>query len=939
MRKLGILVTIVFALAPTEYRAQDAQRSGNSFRASVDLIVVNVVALDRRGQPVEDLGPRDFSVKVDGRPRDVVSAELVKAVRPAASAAAASARGGLPTNALVTTNALPAGGRLVAIAVDQTLISPGSITPLLGTASAFVDQLAPPDHVALVTFPEPGPHVDFTTDKTAVRKALQLVVGQPQKNVDRSLDISLSEAREVSTRDRMMTLDPSSPDKAKQTMGPTVQTILQQGGCRDLTFEELLNRPDVLTLCVNDVKNQSFQIVSEARTDATLALRRLESFVRGMVHIEGPKSMVLISAGLAVEEPIALDEVIKLCSAARMSINVVAVDLDTERRLTNQIAQQARSSTLHDRSLELEPLREIADRTGGSFQRAVGRGDGNFAQLTTELSAWYVVAVQRRPSDPDRQRVEVDVRRRGVTVRANRSVVTAASIDAGRPRNELLNEALSSPVAMTGLPVRVSTFARRDPVSGKYQVRIAAEIGQPGAAAGDFAVGHAVLDTKGKVVASRGTQQRLSPSGPGPQPLHFDTDVALEPGTYSLHFGVVDAEGHRGTVVHPMELAPFSRDGFATSDLVVGSVPRDGDSLRPSVEPHVDGDRIAAHLELYLSGANTGAVSATLEIAEGDSAPPLTTTALNIAGGEQPDWRVASGAVAADLLPGRYIARVTISRAGQTIAVVARPFVFERSTGPSPVATRAPAKLASAASAMPLDLQQRTATYIGNVVGSLSNVVAQEDFVLERPDRKVTSDFLLVRYPGSERDFLTYRDVTLVNGKPLPGREQRLVDLFVKPSPDIRGRAQEITAASREHVPPSLNPLFVLAFLQANYQQRFQLTATDAGPEWPAGVQAIAFVETAKPTLLRGGPFGDFDLPTRGTAWIEVRTGRILQTELEIVTQKSRPRMVTRFVLDPRLQIVVPQQMHTENPSGVATYTNFRRFRVETETTIGNDRR
>src|SRR5262249_10209183 len=111
-----------------------------------------------------------------------------------------------------------------------------------------------------------------------------------------------------------------------------------------------------------------------------------------------------------------------------------------------------------------------------------------------------------------------------------------------------------------------------------------------------------------------------------------------------------------------------------------------------------------------------------------------------------------------------------------------------------------------------------------------------------------------------------------------------------------------------------------------------------AGAEWPAGVTAVRFVETASPTLLRAGPFGDLNVPTRGTAWIETRTGRILQTELEIGTERSRPRMVTRFVLDPRLQIVVPQQRRTENPTGFAPYSTFRGFRVDTDTTIGDKR-
>jgi VWFA-related protein len=929
MRKLAIFVTIVFALAPAHDRAQDATRSGGAFRASVDLIVVNVVAVDRRSQPVEDLAPRDFSVKVDGRQRDVVSAQLVKAV----AAGSAVPTAGSSTDELVTANALPSAGRLLAIAIDQTLVAPGSIKPLLNTASQFIDRLTPIDHVALVTFPEPGPHVDFTTDKTSVRQALETVVGQPQKITVRVFNISLTEARAVSELDVMMTFDPSKPI---ETMGPTVRRILERG-CRGVMWEQLLTMTELLQQCVNDVTKESMQIATESRTEATLSLRRLESFLRGLVHVEGPKSMILISAGLALENPAALDEVARLAGASRTSVNVLAVDRERDEELKDTANGQSRLP-LQNRSLELQSLQEIADRTGGSFQRVLGSGTSAFSQLTTELSAWYVVAVERRPGDPERQRVEVDVRRRGVTTRANRTFVTAASLDAGRPRQELLSEALSSPLALTGLPLRVSTFTRRDPTSNKYLVRLAALIGQAGTPGGEFTIGHLVKDAQDRVVASQGRQVRLSPADPGNQALQFDTEVALDPGAFTLRFGVVDADGRRGTVVRRLVLAPVAGDAVATSDLFVGSVPRDGDTLRPSVEPHVDGGRIAAFLEVYFNGADNGGVTANLEIAEGDVAPALTTSALNIGSGAQPGWRVASGAVDADLLPGRYIARVTVQRGTQTLAVVRRPFVFERTSRTAPSASRPSADRPPVVATMPPDLQLRTATYVAGVVDALTNVVAQEEFVLERPNRKVISDFLLVRYPGSAHDFLTYRDVTLVNGKPLTGHEQRLLDLFLKPLTDIRERARAIATASQEHVPPSLNPLFALAFLQADYQRRFELASNDAGADWPTGVKAVTFVETARPTLLRAGPFGDSNVPTRGTAWIETRSGRILQTEVEIGTEKSRPRMVTRFALDPRLQIVVPQQMRTTNPTGVAIYSNFRRFRVDTDTTIVDKR-
>jgi hypothetical protein len=231
-------------------------------------------------------------------------------------------------------------------------------------------------------------------------------------------------------------------------------------------------------------------------------------------------------------------------------------------------------------------------------------------------------------------------------------------------------------------------------------------------------------------------------------------------------------------------------------------------------------------------------------------------------------------------------------------------------------------------------LQESTAAYVAQMVNGLANVVAEEAFTLSGPDRRVTSDLLLVRYPGRVRDLIPYRDVSQVNGKPLAGREQRLVDLFVKPSEALREQARQIMLSADAYVPSAFNPMFVLGFLQSDYQRRFEFTVNEAGSNWPREVKAVTFVEIGRPTLLRTGQFGDQDAPTRGTAWIEEATGRILQTELEIGRGRSAPKMTTTFRLDERLQVTVPIEMRTENPDGVATYTNFRRFGVETETTI-----
>ena len=48
------------------------------FRTGVDVVVVEATVLDRDGAVVTDLGPGDFAVELDGKPREIVAADLVR---------------------------------------------------------------------------------------------------------------------------------------------------------------------------------------------------------------------------------------------------------------------------------------------------------------------------------------------------------------------------------------------------------------------------------------------------------------------------------------------------------------------------------------------------------------------------------------------------------------------------------------------------------------------------------------------------------------------------------------------------------------------------------------------------------------------------------------------------------------------------------------------
>jgi len=909
VKKLLALTALVSVLVASGRAAQDSQP--RSFRGKIDLLTVDVAAVDAKGRPVEDLRPGDFVVKVDGKPRSVVSAELIKVNR------GESAKPSRPTDALISTNAAPENARRIVLAVDQTLITPGMLTPLLRTASQFVDRLTPSDYAAFIGFPEPGPRVDFTTDKAAVRKAMQTIsIGQAAKVLTNDFDISLYEAFTMTGNERTQ----DSTSDGRTPPGPVMQRVLERANEAGLcTFG--------LQQCQRDIYNVSLTTASESRLEGTISLKALEAMLKDLVPIEGPKSMVIFSAGMVSEDPSALEQVKRLAAAARTTINVIAVDRD-RGELISQTNTRA-SSSLFDRSFELEGLERIADVTNGTLFRGIAAGAGIFERIESELSAWYLVAVERQAGDPESQRIEVDVKRRGVTVKSNKTVVTGA-IDTRRPAADLLSEALSSPFALPGIPLRVSTFTQRDAAGDKYQLRLAAQIGEPGTPAGEFALGYVLTNEAGRVLTSAGSQRSLAPLASGPnQTLQYDTAISVAPGTYSLRFGVVDKDGRRGTVVHRLELPTLDAGTLATSDLIVGNLPAEGESLTPRVEPQVTTSEVAGYLELYVPESSRDGLSVVLEIAEGESSPALARETLTLRPGQTPGWQVATGFVTATMTPGRYLARATVQQGGAPIKTLIRPLTIVRDPG---IVSRAPTRPRGVQ--MSSELRYLTATYIIGLVNGLANVVGQEEFTLSKPDRRVTSELLLVRYPGSKRDLIPYRDVAQVDAKPLPGREQRLLELFLKPTERLREQARQIMLNADQFVPSVFNPMFVIGFLQSDFQSRFELTVNDAGPGWPREVKAVTFVEIGRPTLLRTGAFGDIDVPTRGTAWIEEGTGRVLQTELQVGRGKSLPTMVTKFKLDERLQVTVPVEMRTQNPDGLAIYSNFRRFDVSTDTII-----
>ena len=212
-----LAATVATAQTGTAQQGSPAQPTGTAqqqtqdppqptFRTGVDVITIDVGAVDGRGQPVTDLHGPEFTVKIDGQVRRVVSADLVKCdYAPDNGVTRRPAPKQQEFETLLTTNIRQAEGRMIMIAVDQMNIRPGAARPILDSAKRFLDKLNPADRVAFVSYPEPGVVVDFTGDRQRLRLAMEKVIGTQSRFVGRR-NIGLVEAIDIAQKgdDRRM---------------------------------------------------------------------------------------------------------------------------------------------------------------------------------------------------------------------------------------------------------------------------------------------------------------------------------------------------------------------------------------------------------------------------------------------------------------------------------------------------------------------------------------------------------------------------------------------------------------------------------------------------------------------------------------------------------------------------------------------------------------
>jgi VWFA-related protein len=393
-----------------------ARLLGQTFRASVDLIAVDVQVVDRGGRPVTTLGPESFEVTLDGRKRKVVSATFTKydiTPMPADPRAIPDVPDApVPGAPLIA-------GRTFIIAIDTASFRSLDVRVATLAAERFTRQLLPQDEVGVFTLPY-GPKLTPTTSHATARQLIGTVMGRKpssgliEMSVEQVIDITSAMATQTQLQSRatvtkMMT-DDSGPGDASDSALCSITS----------------------SACTEQALSEAQSLATSFEQDMLQGLAGLDSLLRELQQSPGRKTVILLSGGMPVSDrsggrPALADEVKRLgeqATYANATINTIYFDPSATGSFSVN-SRKPKLSTGRSLGIYTRALNEFSEPSGGILlQASSGAGEREIDRILNEISTYYVLGVE--PDDRDRDgrphQLKVKVAQRDVNIR-NRHLV------------------------------------------------------------------------------------------------------------------------------------------------------------------------------------------------------------------------------------------------------------------------------------------------------------------------------------------------------------------------------------------------------------------------------------------------------------------------------------------------------------------------------------
>ncbi len=550
----GLLLQAAAPLA-SQQSAPQAPSSPGRIRVTTELVLVNVVARDKKGNLIRDLKKEDFTLLEDGRKQEISTFDFENVDQPlTAGAPEATVSGAESAGSLLRTGKKAAPSldardrRLMLFFFDFSAMDPEQIDRAVDTAKTFVStKMQPADLVALVSLAT-NLHVDldFTDDKQKLTTALSAYTSGEGQGFDNG--------------------SAGSSEGAAETGG---------------------------SFTADDTDYNTFS--------ADRKLLALQSLMQALGKLSQKKSLIYFSNGIS-QSGMDNQSALRAATAAAVKANVSIYSMDIRGLQAFPPGGEAQAASLHGQSAysgqsvlsdlnnnasSQETLATLSTDTGGKAFFDSNDFSAVFSQVQKDTSAYYVLGfTSNNPVKDGRYRhLKVQVNRADVKVEYRSGYYTDRDFEHlnKADREQQLEDELAAQLSQVDVPLYAGAAYFRQDDAHYYlavslvvpgsQIPFVTEKEKDNATidmigqvleGGKFPVGH-LRDTVKLAVESTQQVRRKN--------VQYNTGFVLAPGSYHLKFVVWENQtGRMGAFEMDVQVPDLRKAPLKMSSVVLSSL-------------------------------------------------------------------------------------------------------------------------------------------------------------------------------------------------------------------------------------------------------------------------------------------------------------------------------------------------------------------------------
>jgi VWFA-related protein len=645
-RSAAVFLSLLIAVPPAA-----AQQTVTPARTEV--VQLDAVVTDAKGNLVRNLTKADFVILEDGKPQGV--SHFVAAIRnPAGRADIVAPQPGEVAG--------PAAGpgRQVVVLIDDLHLNHVNLVEVKRALRKFLDEsLAADDNIAVVTTSRSGGQTSFTQDRAAVGRAIDALKVREAAVMPAMHSRMTPEMAALILRGDSSALNLAGATMASEPgsiyEGNTPQAAVAGPGLSAAAAVGLAGVNEAKSGAIErDAQRQASGILGEALNFSAQTLSVLQDVMQGLARMPGRKLCLLVSDGFLDGSGTRLDRAIdlRLIIDAATRTGTVVYSLDSRGLQSGSDAAvggvnvppglQARVDR-QAQELTRATLTTLADQTGGFLVRGTNDLATGLRRMLLDNEAYYLMAYEPANPKRDGRFRKIEVRVPGhpdYTVRTRRGYfapddkktgeATRASASLKTPEQGIDAAAMAAFAAPPagGFPVQLAAEYFNQPETGA-QVLIRARIdlstvtwqdeGDRRHAAVDVVGGF--FDAAGAQVASPfGRRVDLDlPESEVPKALEaglvYQNQVHVGPGKYEVRLVARDrGKGGTGVARQTLEIPDLGQKTLTLSSLFLAPVGSDAARAAMNAQRRFkSGESVGFQVYVYNAKVDAGQTDAVLQ--------------------------------------------------------------------------------------------------------------------------------------------------------------------------------------------------------------------------------------------------------------------------------------------------------------------------------------